>query len=156
MVAEQQAAWSLPGEGVRYASWGRRFGAIAFDGLIILGVFTVIGIALRIATGTWGEEEQGPEVLIGIAAIPLWPLYFAWFHSRESGQTIGKRVAGIAVREEHGARLSFGRALGRAYLMLVLSFTLYIGLILDALWPLWDKRKQALHDKAVGSIVVRT
>ena len=30
-----------------------------------------------------------------------------------------------------------------------------IGLLVDALWPLWDKGKQALHDKVVGSIVVK-
>jgi len=27
--------------------------------------------------------------------------------------------------------------------------------ILDYLWPLWDRKKQALHDKVVGSVVVR-
>jgi uncharacterized RDD family membrane protein YckC len=26
---------------------------------------------------------------------------------------------------------------------------------LDYLWPLWDTKNQALHDKVVGSIVVR-
>ena len=24
----------------------------------------------------------------------------------------------------------------------------------DGLWPLWDQRRQALHDKLVGSVVV--
>ena len=27
--------------------------------------------------------------------------------------------------------------------------------MLDGLWPLWDPRKQAWHDKAAGSVVVR-
>jgi uncharacterized RDD family membrane protein YckC len=27
--------------------------------------------------------------------------------------------------------------------------------LLDALWPLWDSRKQALHDKAARTNVVR-
>ena len=27
--------------------------------------------------------------------------------------------------------------------------------LLDGLWPLWDPNRQALHDKIVGSAVVR-
>ena len=27
--------------------------------------------------------------------------------------------------------------------------------LIDVLWPLWDSKRQALRDKAVGSIVIR-
>jgi uncharacterized RDD family membrane protein YckC len=27
--------------------------------------------------------------------------------------------------------------------------------LLDGLWPLWDRARQALHDKIAGSVVVR-
>jgi hypothetical protein len=45
----------------------------------------------------------------------------------------------------------------RPHLKFVFAFYLVfaIGLLIDCLWPLWNKRNQALHDKAVGSIVVR-
>jgi uncharacterized RDD family membrane protein YckC len=26
---------------------------------------------------------------------------------------------------------------------------------LDVLWPMWDRKKQTIHDKLVGSVVVR-
>jgi uncharacterized RDD family membrane protein YckC len=28
--------------------------------------------------------------------------------------------------------------------------------LLDVLWPLWDAKNQTLHDKAVGTVVLRT
>jgi hypothetical protein len=27
--------------------------------------------------------------------------------------------------------------------------------VLDYLWPLWDRRNQALHDKVVSSVVIK-
>jgi uncharacterized RDD family membrane protein YckC len=38
--------------------------------------------------------------------------------------------------------------------VLFLSFC-SLPLLLSYLWPLWDQRNQTLHDKMVGSIVVR-
>jgi uncharacterized RDD family membrane protein YckC len=51
--------------------------------------------------------------------------------------------------------VSFGRAFGRALLEQVLRFTVVIW-VLDMLWPLWDSKRQTLHDKAVGTVVIRT
>lgn len=38
--------------------------------------------------------------------------------------------------------------------MVVFGFFL-LPVILDYLWPLWDSKNQALHDKVVGSVVIR-
>jgi uncharacterized RDD family membrane protein YckC len=97
-------------------------------------------------------------VLLGLALYSVvWPLYFALCHSRATGQTLGKRLADISVRNEKtGGRLSFGRALGRAYFMLLLYILWIIPFIVDVLWPLWDAKRQALHDKVADTIVVRT
>jgi uncharacterized RDD family membrane protein YckC len=51
-------------------------------------------------------------------------------------------------------RSATGRRPGR-YLITVVFGIFYIPALLDYLWPLWDKRNQALHDKVVNSIVVR-
>jgi uncharacterized RDD family membrane protein YckC len=29
-------------------------------------------------------------------------------------------------------------------------------ILLDVLWPLWDEKKQTLHDKAAGTFVIKT
>jgi uncharacterized RDD family membrane protein YckC len=138
-----------------YAGWGSRFGAWLLDWIIIFIPVIVLGLALRLATGTFNEEGEGPELLVGLAAIPLAPLYFALFHAGARGQTLGKRATRVAVKDATTlGRLSLGRSLGRAYLMALLWWAFYIGGILDALWPLWDSKNQSLHDKAVGSVVV--
>jgi uncharacterized RDD family membrane protein YckC len=36
-----------------------------------------------------------------------------------------------------------------------LSVVAGVFFLLDVLWPLWDRRRQALHDKAAGTFVVR-
>lgn len=53
------------------------------------------------------------------------------------------------------ALLGYSRAFARAYLTLVLWARCAVPGILDGLWPLWDSRRQALHDKVVRTIVVR-
>ncbi len=48
----------------------------------------------------------------------------------------------------------FWRSL-RSLVQLVMAYTLIVG-VLDVLWPLWDQKNQTLHDKAVGTVVLRT
>jgi uncharacterized RDD family membrane protein YckC len=137
------------------ASWGRRFAAWLIDCVIVFVV--PLFLVFLIGDFLWDDETvEGVGFLVGLAAIILMPLYFAIFHAAMNGQTPAKRGVGIAVRDERtGGRLGFGPALARAYLMFALYLAGSIGLILDGLWPLWDKKKQALHDKATHSIVVR-
>jgi uncharacterized RDD family membrane protein YckC len=153
--ADSPSAISGRPDKAAYAGWGSRFGAWLLDWIILFIPTVVLGVVLRLATGTFDEEGQGPELLVGLATVPLAPLYFAFFHAGARGQTLGKRVTRIAVKDERTLeRLSLGRSLGRAYLTAVLWWVLPIGGILDALWPLWDSKNQALHDKAVTSMVV--
>jgi uncharacterized RDD family membrane protein YckC len=72
------------------------------------------------------------------------------------GQTVGMIAVGCrAVTAAAGEPIGYGKALGRAafeYLMIIL---LVIPWIVDMLFPLWDPRKQTLHDKISGTVVVR-
>jgi uncharacterized RDD family membrane protein YckC len=52
-----------------------------------------------------------------------------------------------------GGRLGWGRSFGRAALYWLSGLLGWIGL-LDPLWCLWDDKRQCVHDKAVGSIVI--
>ena len=86
------------------------------------------------------------------------PFYYAFFHAGARGQTPGKRTNGIAVRDAKTLeRLSLWRALARSYIVVFLWLMVWsaLPLILDSLWPLWDPKRQTLHDKAAGSVVVR-
>jgi uncharacterized RDD family membrane protein YckC len=59
----------------------------------------------------------------------------------------------IKVVDAQGQRLTFGTAFIRLLVQAGLSL-IWIGSILDSLWPLWDERRQTLHDKAVSSYVI--
>jgi uncharacterized RDD family membrane protein YckC len=101
------------------------------------------------------------------------------YHSgflRWKGATPGKLATGLRVRlREHPGRLSWGTILVRVgmqygvlYVLLVLGATsgspaaasafgaVYLVYFLaDNLWPTWDGKKQALHDKAARTNVVK-
>jgi uncharacterized RDD family membrane protein YckC len=80
--------------------------------------------------------------------------YFSFLDGGATGQTMGKMAVGIAVRDiDTAGPIGAGRALLRRFLF----FAAYFGLILfiiNALSPLWDRRRQAWHDKIVRSCVV--
>ncbi len=77
----------------------------------------------------------------------------------EMGQTFGKRAMYIQVRDVGGSggtigaqRAALRYVTGRAVPDRPVLRALHA---LDGLWPLWDRHRQALHDKIAGSVVVR-
>jgi uncharacterized RDD family membrane protein YckC len=127
-----------------YASWRRRVLARLADTVLVVAI--VAGTA-AIAAATGGDWRA----TAGIAYLLVAVLYFPLFHAYASGQTPGKGLLGIAVHRTQGS-LGFGRALWR---WLVEGLIGIIPLV-DYLWPLWDGRNQSLHDKAAGTVVIRT
>lgn len=71
------------------------------------------------------------------------------------GQTLGKWIAGTKAVGPDGQAPGWVRAIVRSVVALVadLLTNLVVGL-LDPLWLLWDRRRQTLHDKAAGTVVV--
>jgi uncharacterized RDD family membrane protein YckC len=75
--------------------------------------------------------------------------------------TVGKHAAGLAVRRSDGSRVEFWRALWRelgagTLVLTVIGGSITFGLVpvLDYLFPIWDPRSQALHDKMADTVVV--
>ncbi|MGO4257738.1 RDD family protein [Marmoricola sp. RAF53] len=79
--------------------------------------------------------------------------------------TPGKLVLGMRVRlREHPgplpwsailARVGFTATLGLLAAVPYIGFAFSIAQLLNYLWPLWDPKKQALHDKVAGTNVVK-
>lgn len=62
----------------------------------------------------------------------------------------------IAVKDANtGGPIGYGRALARWLVASVLWVAFYLPGLIDVLFPLWDPKRQTLHDKAVGSVVVK-
>jgi uncharacterized RDD family membrane protein YckC len=80
-------------------------------------------------------------------------VYYGLFHGSAKGQTPGKMAMKIRVADmTTGGGIGLGRAVGRTVLSSLLWATA-IGGLLDHCWPLWDDDSQALHDKAIRSVV---
>ena len=71
------------------------------------------------------------------------------------GQSLGMMVARVkAVDAGAGTSIGYGRALGRAVVEYLLFVILIVPWVLDMLFPLWDARRQTLHDKLTNTVVV--
>jgi len=90
------------------------------------------------------------DLAVGLSTV-LFLLYFTLF-TGEGGQTLGKMVLGIRVQRVNGSPVGYGRALVRT-LGYIVSF--FFSTFLGFLWVLWDKKKQAWHDKIAGTEVVK-
>jgi uncharacterized RDD family membrane protein YckC len=123
-------------QGREFAGWGARFAAFLLDSIIeLLLIITLVG----------------------------WIIYPALAMARsgdKNGQTLGKQALGIQVVREDGREWSFGTALLREFAIKTMLIGwvggwFVIPTLINYLWPLWDERKQALHDKLAESYVVK-
>jgi serine/threonine protein kinase len=136
-------------------SWGRRAGALLMDWFLVV-------FASFLATA-W------------VYTFKDWFIFLMWFlvgglivtvytvplSRRKSapGQTFGKQITGIRVIAADGSEASAGRVFVREVLLKYTLFFWVLGilvlpLLLDYLWPLWDRRGRALHDMLARTRVV--
>lgn len=135
---------------VRYGAWWRRVAAFVLDGVLVgaAGAF--------VATVPLAFSGSYPVSLL--LASPVATLaYFTLSHGSRRGQSLGDRAFGIAVRSAaDGGRATYGQAFGRTFMVMLFSAFWFMGGFVDFLWPLWDRRRQAWHDKVAGTVVVRS
>ncbi len=130
-------------EPTNYAGFWVRFGAAFIDGLIT----TAIGFIILYATGGSFENQSPINNLINI--VIAW-IYAAAMESSDRQATLGKIAVGIKVTDMNGERISFGKATGRHFAKIISAIILLIGYIMAA----FDAKKQALHDKMAGTLVL--
>lgn len=169
MITEPTTNYSYQGESnlfnqtpVVYAGFGERFAAVLIDGVILW----VIGYVLGMIFGAPTQEEivsitqsEGFSSAVSASyfstpnmfAFVLNWLYFALLVSGPWQATLGKRALGIKVTNMQGGRISFLNATGRYFATLLSAIILFIGYLM----MLWDPKKQCLHDKLAGTLVVK-
>ncbi|MDR2013988.1 MAG: RDD family protein [Rhodanobacter sp.] len=124
----------LPAGAAIHAGFWRRCAAYTLDNLVLVPLL-IISIL--------------PFVGWIIASLGRW-LYFALMESSSWQATLGKRVMGIKVVDDHGRRIEFGRATGRHFGAILSCIIFDIGYMMAG----WNGRKQALHDMVAGTCVV--
>ena len=139
------------------ASWGRRLAALLVDVIVLV---VAISVAL-LAAGMPADElrdrvENGETLLIIVLFLIPEAIYYTWMVGSRS-QTVGKMALGIKIVDaESRAPIGYLRAFRRWLSTAAMRALFWIPAIVDHLWPLRDRRNQALHDKFARSVVVRT
>lgn len=137
------------------AGWWRRSLALVLDH-VLLGTFAALIVGIGAVTGNAAGGALTAAFLTPLVAVT----YYMAGHGSRSGRSVGERVCGIAVRTDpHRAReirrVTYGQAFGRAVMLYLFAAAAPWGGFLNFLWPLWDRKNQAWHDKVAGTIVVR-
>lgn len=164
-------------DGMALASPGKRLGAYVIDALIIMVLSTVLVLlffALVLGGGaasglfdSSSTSSDGPPAGFVVALLLGYALLFGasfllsvWYYVirvRQVGATPGKQMLGLRVRTFHtDGQLTWGQVWGRYGLPAIVNGFLGVTFFVDVLWLLWDKHRQTLHDKAVGTVVVDT
>ena len=119
---------TLPGE---VAGLGRRFGAIAIDWLVAIGVSLLL-----FRDVAYGSLESSVAILLLFATEVI---LLTWL----TAASFGQRILGLRVVRIDGSRLGLLRTVGR---------TLLVCLVIPAV--VMDQQGRGLHDRAVGSVVI--
>jgi len=148
----EQIALELPLAGI-----GSRFLALAIDTLI-QSVFYLITAFIFIFTLPVGSSVLmflprllGPSLAIFILFAIYWG-YFAFFESVWSGQTPGKRYAGIRVIKESGRPINAFEAIGRNLMRAVDGLPGMYGVGLICM--MCNQQSRRLGDFVAGTVVV--
>lgn len=152
-----------------YATWGIRLGGYLIDLVIFAVVLVILIVVFRHshtlevhAMAKKGTRRRSFTAVPFIITAALYIVYGTLLCGSARGQTVGMMAVGVrAVRDDTFAVLGYGRALARAviegFFRLLSLLSIFLGLVwlLDMLWPLWDGKRQTLHDKVAGSVVLR-
>jgi len=155
------------------AGWWWRVLATLVDTVISFAIAAPLaiglGIAVLVATGSWDASDEEIDDVFSLVWIPIWIAWLLIYYpltmrrgGSHNGQTLGKQVARIRVIREDGYPVTAQTAILREVLVKNLLFAtlgacaFLIPYLLDFLWPLWDDRNQALHDKMASTLVVST
>jgi uncharacterized RDD family membrane protein YckC len=96
-------------------------------------------------------------VVLAFYILTSW-LYFASLESSGYQATPGKLVCGLYVADEYHGRISFGRASARYFSgrpLLHIPLVGWLAFLIDCLFALFTRRRQALHDKLSACLVLR-
>jgi uncharacterized RDD family membrane protein YckC len=148
-MATVQTLAGRPQVGHAYGGFWRRGIGAAIDWLLI-------GAVVSLSIGYHGQlappHSTVKVVVYYVLAALVAGLYFAVMEASPWRATIGKRVVGVKVTTLDGQRIDLGRATARLLAKFGLSLALLgLGFVLAGV----DARKQALHDKVAGTLVMR-
>lgn len=167
-------------DGRPLASWGSRLGAALIDGVIVLVLYGIAGLPILVSmfdrlrqnvqaiqdatnAGTTLSpfaiyDGLGGQLAALVAIGLLVNLIYSTLFWRFKGATPGKMMVGLRIEpRDRPGQLTWGQVLKRWLLQFGVAAVIGgIYSLLDGLWPLWDDKRQALHEKWARTNVIRT
>lgn len=142
------------------AGFWKRFAAAFIDGIatgIAVLVIAAPILTLMMLSVVSDVEDPDPRALSAVfegatnlLALSIGWIYFAAMESSPLQGTLGKLALRIKVTDLGGDRIGFGKATGRYFGKFLSALLLFAGFIMAA----FTERKQGLHDKLAGCLVV--
>ncbi len=156
-----------------YAGFWQRGAAMAIDSALLMAIALVVAMVLSgVALLVEGGQRAGlaavaasapvaaltstpADEALGLLLFAVWLLTFWLYHARAWAgtrqATPGMRLMGLFVVDLHGRRLKFPRASGRHFARFLSYYTLGYGFLMQP----FNVRRQTLHDRLAGTLVLR-
>ena len=143
-----------------YAGFWLRVMAYLIDAIILGFAFGVFVFVPLMRGFVYVNGMSFPDVMramgprIGMARLVSFVggwLYYALLESSRWQATLGKQLLGLEVVDLKGRRVSFARASGRYFGMIVSALIFCIGFLMAG----FTQKKQALHDMMAGCLVIK-
>jgi uncharacterized RDD family membrane protein YckC len=163
---------------MNYALWADRVIAALADGgvafLLLLVLYLLLGVVMAMFVGISAVDSQAQTgVLSMVGMFGCWGtcclfifmppiaylvagLYNKVYLVSKRGYSIGQGLMKLRVVDAQGNNITMQTSIIRLLATVGLGFVPIVGGLLDLLWPLWDPQRQTLHDKAVGTFVIKT
>jgi uncharacterized RDD family membrane protein YckC len=142
------------------SDWGRRMGAALVDLLVagtMFGVSLIVASLLFVAGGALPVTAGVLVILAGVVGAILYGPLLMRRSGEHNGQTLGKQTVELRVVRTDGQPVGLGVGVVREVVFKLLLGVVITGglfLLVDALWPLFDRNGLAVHDIATETRVV--
>jgi uncharacterized RDD family membrane protein YckC len=148
--AESTGAAAAEVHATTYAGFWRRAAASLVDwALCLAAVLAAWYLVFALLADRVGE---GVLVIAAVlAALPVFLLYHVLSWTSRQQATPGMRLAGIFLTDLGGRPIGWLRAIGRHGARFLSYYTAGLGFLVQP----WDDRRQALHDRLSGTVVLR-
>jgi uncharacterized RDD family membrane protein YckC len=142
---------AAPAEAPEYAGFFRRFGAAFLDGIITNVLSVIAALPIGFAIGAQGGDPGIAGAIGQLLSVVIGWLYYAFMESSSTQATLGKMALGMKVVDLYGHPVSFGRASGRHFAKIPSAMIFGLGYFMQP----FTEKKQALHDKLAGCLVIK-
>jgi len=128
----------FPDREVKYTTFWNRLVALFIDEFMVFMTWYIVGLTLH------------GSALAGVIDLLIAFLYNPLMEASPRQATLGKTGMRIKVTDMEGRRITYGQAFARHLGKLLSVAMVFVGFFM----MLWTDKKQTLHDKIAGTIVV--